>query len=560
MPTNKHKSQSRRFEPTRYVAAVMYRYALAPTIRAIGASSRSQPKLLSFIPNKRQPIQVVLDFPLDSNWDSGAPHEWYTGQPEKIFYSLEYRKEKSGVRHEFIVVVFKDGTRCRFDRAAEDAGRINAPLEEGTKSKDTARIIKTDDDQKEVDSSELLLTLSFPNGEDLSLILSICHSIKTHPLAASYNLFIYNCYFFSWTITCIAARRAVDWDGFAQSEETWATIVNDSLKHLAPASLNRSKASTGKRFLARVSKIGKFVGFKPKPSLPDAPMFHSLVDGAESHQEKFSSLLRKPLIELRETIRLSIRNLLLRSQLASTLEEQIDKDVRDAATQVISLSAVRAAGEMAMRVITALHPAKPESLVYAGLEWSDHCDIAWDVTCAAAAAAESAESAKAAPADGWVQEWDRVWQLQWDAKITAGDGDQNRPIGQNACRQARTAWRREWDHMHSVREEHISQIVNSMQEGILAKIPDLDDDRLKIGERAKANVVKRLFIDKKAQVQNEVPQPPLQEYIESRIVKHCETVQNFGFASYEDGLEKIESAMHQIWIKTVEALPDKNSK
>ncbi|ELU36550.1 hypothetical protein AG1IA_09420 [Rhizoctonia solani AG-1 IA] len=114
--------------------------------------------------------------------------------------------------------------------------------------------------------------------------------------------------------------------------------------------------------------------------------------------------------------------------------------------------------------------------------------------------------------------------------------------------------------MHSVREEHISQIVNSMQEGILAKIPDLDDDRLKIGERAKANVVKRLFIDKKAQVQNEVPQPPLQEYIESRIVKHCETVQNFGFASYEDGLEKIESAMHQIWIKTVEALPDKNSK
>ncbi|KAF8749440.1 hypothetical protein RHS01_10054 [Rhizoctonia solani] len=474
MPTNKHKSQSRRFDPTRYVAAVMYRYALAPTIRAIGASSRSQPKLLSFIPNKRQPIQVVLDFPLDSNWDSGAPHEWYTGQPEKIFYSLEYRKEKSGVRHEFIVVVFKDGTRCRFDRAAEDAGRINAPLEEGTKSKDTARIIKTDDDQKEVDSSELLLTLSFPNGEDLSLILSICHSIKTHPLAASYNLFIYNCYFFSWTITCIAARRAVDWDGFAQSEETWATIVNDSLKHLAPPSLNRSKASTGKRFLARVSKIGKFVGFKPKPSLPDAPMFHSLVDGAESHQEKFSSLLRKPLIELRETIRLSIRNLLLRSQLASTLEEQIDKDVRDAATQVISLSAVRAAGEMAMRVITALHPAKPESLVYAGLEWSDHCDIAWDVTCEAAAAAE------AAPADGWVQEWDRVWQLQWDAKITAGDADQNRPI------------------------------VNSMQEGILAKIPDLDDGRLKIGDRAKANAVKRLFLDKKAQVQNEAPQPPLQ--------------------------------------------------
>ncbi|QRW27762.1 hypothetical protein RhiXN_02357 [Rhizoctonia solani] len=514
MPTNKHKSQSRRFDPTRYVAAVMYRYALAPTIRAIGASSRSQPKLLSFIPNKRQPIQVVLDFPLDSNWDSGAPHEWYTGQPEKIFYSLEYRKEKSGVRHEFI-----------------DAGRINAPLEEGTKSKDTARIIKTDDDQKE-------------------------H--KDTPTCCLINLFIYNCYFFSWTITALlAARRAVDWDGFAQSEETWATIVNDSLKHLAPASLNRSKASTGKRFLARVSKIGKFVGFKPKPSLPDAPMFHSLVDGAESHQEKFSSLLRKPLIELRETIRLSIRNLLLRSQLASTLEEQIDKDVRDAATQVISLSAVRAAGEMAMRVITALHPAKPESLVYAGLEWSDHCDIAWDVTCAAAAAAESA---KAAPADGWVQEWDRVWQLQWDAKITAGDGDQNRPIGQNACRQARAAWRREWDHMHSVREEHISQIVNSMQEGILAKIPDLDDDRLKIGERAKANVVKRLFIDKKAQVQNEVPQPPLQEYIESRIVKHCETVQNFGFASYEDGLEKIESAMHQIWIKTVEALPDKNSK
>ncbi|ELU35978.1 hypothetical protein AG1IA_09992 [Rhizoctonia solani AG-1 IA] len=95
--------------------------------------------------------------------------------------------------------------------------------------------------------------------------------------------------------------------------------------------------------------------------------------------------------------------------------------------------------------------------------------------------------------------------------------------------------------MHSV------QIVNNMQEGILAKIPDLDDGRLKIGDRAKANAVKRLLIDKKAQVQNEAPQPPLQKYIESRIEKHCETVQNFGFASYDEGLKKIESAMHQIW-------------
>lgn len=188
-------------------AAITY---VAPASRATASSSNT----VYTSSGHRSQLPIILDF--SSEKGRTAAHQWYEKQgSNNRFTSLEYRKHRDGqFRHEFIVVRLNDTTLCRFDRRAREDRRGHALRDEGTITEDSAHVLCSfETDYQELDKeSEVLLSISFPDGEDLMLILSVCFGIQNHPRAASYSLLRYNCYFFSWTIIASVARRALGWE------------------------------------------------------------------------------------------------------------------------------------------------------------------------------------------------------------------------------------------------------------------------------------------------------------------------------------------------------------
>lgn len=197
--------------------------AMVPSSNAVIASS-----------GRRTPHHIILDF--SSEEGRMAVHQWYERQgPHTRFTSLEYRTDRGGqLRHEFIVVRLDDGTICRFDRRAREDRRGHALKDEGTAAEDSVHVLRSfEAEYQELDKeSEVLLSISFPTGEDLKLILAICLGIQCHPRAASYNLLRFNCYFFSWTIVTAVARRAVKWEDIMTSGVVQKAVRNTVNNHI----------------------------------------------------------------------------------------------------------------------------------------------------------------------------------------------------------------------------------------------------------------------------------------------------------------------------------------
>lgn len=221
-------------------AAVTY---VAPASRVMVPSSN---KVYTSSGHRTQ-LPIVLDF--TSEEGRATVHQWYKNQgPKTRFTSLEYRKDREGqFRHEFIVVRLNDTTLCRFDRRAREDLRGYALKDEGTITEDSAHVLYSDQKEyKELDEeSEVLLSISFPDGEDLKLILAVCFGIQAHPRAASYSLFRYNCFFFSWTIVTAVARPAVKWEDALTSGIVWKTVremINGHTHtHTVPSHPNRTQ-------------------------------------------------------------------------------------------------------------------------------------------------------------------------------------------------------------------------------------------------------------------------------------------------------------------------------
>ncbi|KAG9120790.1 hypothetical protein FRC07_003573 [Ceratobasidium sp. 392] len=183
------------------------------------------------------------------------------------FKRLEYRKAHKSVRHQFICLqdlrynpqmpLPQDksdeenlwpslGSRledriCQIERMANPEGQVNAIFR--TSAADYLNIFKkgSDDEQRELGNTSVLLDITFPEYVDLSLALNICYRISCHPQACDYTLQQYNCYFFCWNIILGLIRFQANW-GATLSNQYESIVVRavDDWLQAQLADLNES--------------------------------------------------------------------------------------------------------------------------------------------------------------------------------------------------------------------------------------------------------------------------------------------------------------------------------
>ncbi|KAG8774086.1 hypothetical protein FRC12_002165 [Ceratobasidium sp. 428] len=239
-------SKRKSYQNSAHLLASLVVYMTAPSARSLALPSNEFYN--SPHPNVRSQEPILIDF--SSGWQTGSVHEWYTHQPTTRFLCLEYRKDLAGTfRHEFIVVRLDNGACCRFDRRARQDLRVHAVKDEGTVAEDTAHVLHSSQPEFTAieDSSELILSLSFPEGRDILLVLAIFFSIKSNTKSRRYTLTRYNCYFVCWTITLIVARCATDWSTLSSQ---WDTVTQSAIRatalhyHFHFADLDSSRQDT----------------------------------------------------------------------------------------------------------------------------------------------------------------------------------------------------------------------------------------------------------------------------------------------------------------------------
>ncbi|CAE6427792.1 unnamed protein product [Rhizoctonia solani] len=185
--------------------------ALGPVISCSGAASRPLASSINASMRKfsadRIQKPIILDF--HSHEGKEELRNWYNKQPTTRFMSIEWCKDIDG-------------------RAREDL-RGHALKHEGTISEDSAHVITSADieSRAHLSRSEVLLKIDLPEIQDLWFVLTVCCGIHYHPKAKSYSLLYYNCYFFSWTLITIVARRTSKWESM-KPNRLWEDIV-DSL-------------------------------------------------------------------------------------------------------------------------------------------------------------------------------------------------------------------------------------------------------------------------------------------------------------------------------------------
>ncbi|KAF8596896.1 hypothetical protein BDV93DRAFT_610631 [Ceratobasidium sp. AG-I] len=543
---------------TRRTLCSAVRY-LAPASRALTPSANLVLNASCLLFCERQP-QMILDFTYDWPAHEGALYEWYRNQPTRKFTSLEYRKEFDGTfRHESIVLRLDNLTICRFDRRAQHNLRADAPKDEGTVSEDTAHVLRVGDPEyHDVENhSEILLSIAFHQGEDISTILSICYGIKKNPCSERYTLTKYNCYFFSWTIVSIAARRAVKWEHVAQSEDEWCKVVENSLQRfslgseapIAPASDIATPTSPEHRH-------GATKGVS-------AGIVDDILDNITVEEAAFRAVLQELLVDIRHDAGEKLRQLLLRSQLQPALAELVSDRVKTALLDYQCRTAERSAISIAMSEICRAREHSTKSGQFAGLSWNQHCDVVCAVALDAASAATVASKAEE-NGDGqvWIERWNETWETQWDSTAPkTGNTDDTKKLSTQICETTGKVWREEWEKNAEVCTKHFDRIVCSTTQTLLNHLPDLDQQHIKLGKRSPTKANSRMrerFVEGvRSQLPGSLnPDPPLQEYIQGRMRKHCETVDRFGFGMYDEVLDEVEKTMCEIWRATFCGMDD----
>lgn len=468
--------------PSRFV-----RIVIGAAVRRLGPISRASASPANLLLNTscswfcdNQP-QILLDFPFDWPAQEGELYAWYKNQPTRRFISLEYHKEKEGTfRHEFIVLRLDNGTICRFDRRAKHDARADAPKFDGTISEDTAHVLRPGEKgYLEVEKqSDILLSISFPEGEDLSVILSICCGIKKNGRSERYTLTRYNCYFFSWTIVSIIGRRAVKWEQVAESESEWHKVVESSLERVASdseAPIRSTKASP---------PVSPPKGDSSKDENVLVEDKHS--DSPTAEEAIFRGVLRDSLADIREAAGKRLPELLLRSELRPVLEELVDKQVKAAMQNYKARAAERSAISIAMSEVCKARENPGDSEQFGDLSWNHHCELACTVALdAASATSQVAKDGDDVASGIWAERWDETWEKQWNNAIPeSGNTDETKKLAAQVCDRARQTWREEWDRTAKICTKHFSLIVSSTTECLLDHLPDLDSQRLRFGKRA----------------------------------------------------------------------------
>lgn len=160
----------------------------------------------------------------EGGWNNSQSNafKWYNTQPFRRFQTIQYRKEKSGVQHEFVLILLQcdELSRdpfCRLERVADPFHQLEAIGVHGTTAYDFVQTFDSYDAEftkKDDHNSQIVAQIKFPYKFDLCGVLATCYGISCHREARRYTLQQYNCYFFSWTIILVLARSCADLQGF----------------------------------------------------------------------------------------------------------------------------------------------------------------------------------------------------------------------------------------------------------------------------------------------------------------------------------------------------------
>ncbi|QRV78177.1 RNA-directed RNA polymerase L [Ceratobasidium sp. AG-Ba] len=143
---------------------------------------------------------------------------WYRGKENFKIDRLQHRKEFAPPYHECILLLLDDNSKYRFDRRIDPEQIADALVYTSPDAYDT--IESVDDIEKHPHSASRCIAELGLNGHvDIGWILNICHGIQKSKQARPYSLPVFNCYFFSWTIVCLVARRLVVWESLPKIDD-----------------------------------------------------------------------------------------------------------------------------------------------------------------------------------------------------------------------------------------------------------------------------------------------------------------------------------------------------
>ncbi|KAG8707196.1 hypothetical protein FRC09_001970 [Ceratobasidium sp. 395] len=449
-----------------------------------------------------------LDFTYGWGHENCPTYQWYMAQPTTTFNCLQYRKvTNSALHHEFIVAELNNDTLCRFDRMGVTDGRGEVLYGNGIEALDTAQVIsKADREAKEIElSSELLLRVYFPEGQDLSTILAACHGISVDERAGRYSLMRFNCYFLSWTILITTARRTVDWSNVIREPKLWDELVTSSISYL-PTSSDRSKSDPGS-MLRRILKANE-----PTPN--EIPPFTGAAYLTET--------LRKSLIDTRWELSRTLDELVLQSTADKAMNELTQERLRNTANDAARKHAYHAARDAALEAVVETMWQQVFSDPNAGKAWEAASRENERRVRDAAEAAATIDLGEGLEGEGWENAWDMIW----------GRDDASGLISNRAKR----AWKDAWTKACVVNEIYLPRISHNLSSYVTDNIPDSSFDKLKVEKPGALKFRPTVMTN-----------ASLQEYIQGRIDDHCKKVANAGVAKTAVSRSEIQDAMQRIW-------------
>ncbi|EUC61192.1 hypothetical protein RSOL_387020, partial [Rhizoctonia solani AG-3 Rhs1AP] len=172
--------------------------------------------------------------------------KWHRQQPSRRFRTIQYRKERTGVGHEFILLLLQRDPGgdvdcyCRVERVGDAEHLAQVVCIDGTIAEDYIHAIPLSDARSAnlTDNSDAVAEITLPQTFMLRNVLAICYVISNHYRAKRYTLQQYNCYFFSWTVILALGRACMNWDTSASIPEHVSNIhdrIMESIYDQGPA-------------------------------------------------------------------------------------------------------------------------------------------------------------------------------------------------------------------------------------------------------------------------------------------------------------------------------------
>ncbi|CAE6483726.1 unnamed protein product, partial [Rhizoctonia solani] len=411
-----------------------------------------------------------------------------------------------------------------------------------------------------------------------------------------------NCYFFSWMIISAIARRTCNWDTVALqlSEESWHNIVQTSLAHSFQALEPGPVATRWTKSLPRLSNIftKTYERLQSKTTiLPTAP-----------DVRRFQIQLKSNYRDVLGIVMQVLSKLLLRTQVGSTLE----KELRRVSSEPVFLAKCAAAEESA--VVSILESAH-RILALAGLH-SNISPIV-EIASANAARRLVDEPLEDLWKSSWAETWEakqytsdvpspglfshlssdvrprlslrleniltnrlesdnlplstrpQLWvtprfkttaKSSWDPKraryqergeaipllhkhpmktaTRCRDAEDVLKKEWNAIgSRAMSEWKLTWDEWDRLGARYIMIATEALTAEVLMLLTDIPPEHLTFGDSLKLDSA-----------------PSLQELIRGRMEEHFETVDRFGFGSFQELITSTEEAMCEIWVASLDII------